>query len=82
MLGEVSKGDCENGVMLRRKSKRLPEPSSEYSLSTIHSIDKSSTFSTINDHDNPTMSMGTNDLNAAGCVFYGFFSCVVCEETV
>ena len=63
MLGEVSKGDCENGVMFRRKSKRLPEPSSEYSLSTIHSIDKSSTFSTINDHDNPTMSLGTNDLS-------------------
>ena len=63
MLGEVSKSDCENSVMFRRKSKRLPEPSSEYSLSTINSVDKSSTFSTINDHDHPTMSLGTNDLN-------------------
>ena len=63
MLGEVSKGDCENSVMFRRKSKRLPEPSSENSLSTISSVDKSSTFSTINDHDNPTMSLGTNDLS-------------------
>ena len=63
MLGKVSKGDCENSVMFRRKSKKLPEPSSEYSLSTINSVDKSSTVSTINDHDNPTMSLGTNDMS-------------------
>ena len=63
MLGEVSKGDCENSVMFRRKSKRLPESSSEYSLSTMNSIDKSSNFSNINDHDNETISLGTNHLN-------------------
>ena len=44
-------GSCDTGIMFRGKTKRLPEPPSEYSLDTIKSVETNSSFSGCDDYN-------------------------------
>ena len=59
---DSNKESCDNRIMFRGKSKRTPEPSSEYSLNTIKNSDTNSTFRSNDDCDQRTTNFDTNDI--------------------
>ena len=62
MFSNSSEETCDDSVMFRGKNKKLPEPSSEYSLNTLKSIDTNSTsFSGCDDSSTVAGNCDTNN---------------------